>query len=347
MEKSNIPEEVTITPVIRDVERLTLRLFAFIKSSIFFLVKRLIKSVQLGLKYFVLLALVSIVGGIAGFFSEGFFPRNYVSTIIVKPSVNAKAQLHNDVNYINSLIQKEEIETLTNLLDITVDDAKSLNRMKVMMVTSEMEKLRYIDDFYKKLDTATKNNFSLSRLLNEGDEIYGKKFGISVYGVDPTVFSKLEPKFLQFLERVPELQAKRKAAIKLLQYQKKFYLKQLSDLDTLKKVINTVKLAEANKTTLTTTTSISLGSQQRAETINILEVYDRSNEFFSEIVSTESKLFDLTTCYKIYSRFSEYGIHKGTGKLKRALIGGGALFVLTLILLEIVNALSAIKRRDA
>lgn len=347
MEKSNIPEEVTITPVIRDVERLILRLFYFVKSSILYLAKILKKLIKFGVKNFVILAIVTLVGGLIGYSSEQFFPKNYSSSIVVKPSINAKAQLYNDIKFINSLIEKNEVETLSNLLDITAEDAHTLSGIKVGVINSEIEKFRLIDSFYKKLDTASKNNLNIKDLLEEGVDIYGSRFAISIYGTAPTVFAKLEPKFLKFLERVPELQARRKAAIDLLQYQKSFYLKQLSDLDTLKSIINATRIAEAKKIGKVSATSISLGSQQAEESMKVLDIYKNSSVFFNELVIIESDLFDLTTCYKVYSRFSEYGFYEGRGKLERAVIFGGLLFILTFIVLGGINALSSIKKGDA
>lgn len=347
MEKSNIPEEVTITPVIRDIERLFLRLFAFIRSSLIYLARLFLKIIQLIMKYFLVLILVTIVGGVLGYYSERFSPRDYTSTMLVQPSINAKSQLYNDVNYINSLIKKGETETLSNLFEITVEEAQSLGGMAVIPITTEMDKMRYIVDLYKNLDSSMRSGFDFSMILKEKDETFANRFKIDIYGTNPTVFSKLSPKFLEFLERVPELQRRRKAGIALLEQQKQFYLKQLNDLDTLKKVMNISKLYEARKVGTSASTSISLGSQKTQETSNTLDVYDQSSRFFNEIISIEGSLFDLTSCYKVYAKFSEYGIHRGSGKLRRAALAGGSLFGLTLIILGIASILGSLRKRDA
>jgi len=347
MEKNNIPEEVTITPVIRDLERLFLRLLFFVKAILSSLVDLLVALFRLCVKNFVLFSLVTIIGGIMGYYSDLIIPRNYTSTLVVEVSVDASSQLYNDINYVNSLIKRDEFEPLSKLLGISVEEAKTLSEMKAVPFSSQIERLRILDGLYRSLDTTTKRSFDLLQFVNDEDGMLSKRFAISVFGTNPKIFSKLEPSFVEFLERVPELQERRKEKIRILTQQKAFYQKQLDDLDTLKKVNNVSMLREAEKTTSSPSTSISLGGDQSSESLNILEVYNRYNEYQNQIVSIENKLLDLESCYNVYAHFSEHGLASGPGKLKRAALVGGSLFLLILITTSLINNQSSTRESNA
>ncbi|MFT5824167.1 MAG: hypothetical protein ACI8ZM_005433, partial [Crocinitomix sp.] len=126
MEKNEISEEVTVTPVIKDLERLFNRFIQFIRSIIERLFNGLQNFIAFAFKNFIILAVVVILGGCLGFFSTEFMPRVYESNMTVKLTVNGKEQLLNDVGYFNALIQKGAVKELSELLSISEQEAASL-----------------------------------------------------------------------------------------------------------------------------------------------------------------------------------------------------------------------------
>lgn len=328
MEKSNIPEEVTITPIIKDLERLVLRLYVFVKTVLLTIANLLVSFIKHCVKYFLVLGLAAILGGVIGYYSDSVFPRGFSTTMVLKPTVASKTQLYNDVNYINSLIKKEESEALSNLFGITIEEAQTLSMMKVSSFSYGMDRLLVIDEMHKRIDSSIFRKVNLS-LPNEGeDDIFAKKYEVSVFGSDPKVFGKLEPKFIAFLERLPELQERRLKAISMLKEQRNFYSKQLQDLDKLKEINNKRMLKDAENSPAASGTSISLGKENQSELVDVLGVYQKADFFFKEIIDLDSKLFSLKSCYELHAHFSEYGTIKGYGKIKRALFMVVVFFVL-------------------
>ncbi|MFT6947662.1 MAG: hypothetical protein ACJARP_002089 [Vicingaceae bacterium] len=336
MEKSNIPEEVTITPVIRDIERLVLRLFSVVKIIIQAVIRAIVKFIKHFAKYFLVLVVATFIGGLLGFFSDEVFPRGYSTNMIVEPTLGTNVQLQNDVVFVNSLIENSEYGKISTLFGITISQAETLLAMKVVSVSTEIDRLRYVNEFYKSLDTALKSKYDVPTALKEGDDFFAKKFAIIISGSEPLIFGTLEPRFIAFLERIPSLQQKRKAAIILLTKQRQYYEAQISDLDTLKKVSNIKMLQSANNSAGSGTT-ISLGNEPHDSKSSVLDVYGSSNEFFNKVVSVEAKLLDLKSCYKIYAHFSEYGSITGFGRLSRAGILAGSFFLIALLLTGVAS----------
>lgn len=331
MEKSNIPEEVTITPVIRDIERLVLRLFSGVKIIIQAVIRAIVKFIKHFAKYFLVLVVATFIGGLLGFFSDVVFPRGYSTNMIIEPTLGTNVQLQNDAGFVNSLIEKREYGKISELFEITTSQAETLLGLEIVSVSTEIDRLRYVNEFYKELDTALKGKYDVSTALKKRDGFFAKKFAIIISGSEPLIFATLEPRFIAFLERIPSLQQQRKAAITLLTKQKQYYEAQISDLDTLKKV-NNIRVLKSDNNLAGSGTTISLGNEQGYSRTNVLDVYGSSNEFFNKVVSVEAKLLDLKSCYKIYAHFSEYGSTTGFGRLSRAGILGGVFFIIALLL---------------
>ena len=240
MEKNNIPEEVTITPVIRDIERLFNKVFSLI-GLVFKLVYRggeLFTSFLLKNIYWLLLA--TIIGGGAGYSSSFYIPQIYSSHLILRPSINAGSQLKSDVIFFNSLIKKSEVDILSKLLKISTKEAGSLSEIIIKPHTSYFAKIDMINDMHKYLDSATYKYINVKELLDENDFTFSRDFIITISATDQSVFSKIESGLITYLERVSEFQEQRKREQSVLENKKAIFLKEMASLDSLKVVLNKV-----------------------------------------------------------------------------------------------------------
>ena len=226
MDKNNIPEEVTITPVIKDLERLFNRVFGLV-VSIFGAIFRGIRSFFVfSFKKFVPLVVITAIGVCIGYFSMHVLPRSYTSNMVIKLNVDALAQLSSDVQYFQSLIRKKQTDELAELLSISVKEAASLTKIKTLPFSTYMEKIQLINSLYTKLDTATYKHVDFDELLIEDNPTLSQKFVVSIYSTDQRLFSKLEKPLTTFLERVPELHALRLRQKRELESQLNMYLKE-------------------------------------------------------------------------------------------------------------------------
>ena len=110
MGKNNILEEVTITPVIRDIERLFNKVLSIIGCGFKLLYKGIIAFILFSLKNIYWLLIAVVVGGLGGYYSTLVVPQTYSSHLILRPSINAKEQLNADVNFFNSLIESKVVK---------------------------------------------------------------------------------------------------------------------------------------------------------------------------------------------------------------------------------------------
>lgn len=329
MEKNNIPEEVTITPVIRDLERLANKLTAFVISIFKGVGASLITFYFFCINNFLKLAIATAVGALLGFLSFYLVPRTYSSSMVLALNLDAKSQLHNDINYFDALIKREQFEQLASLLSISEEEASTLANIKLTPFSSEIEKIQTIDGFYKSLDTTTKRTLDFNKIYLDKVGELSKKYSIQVFATDERVFSKLESGFINYLERVSNLNSLREETKETLNYQKKLLMQQLNDLDTLKKVANQSMLKEAERES--NTTSFMLGSRERVEGFNPLKIYDKYIDISNKILTTNQRLVALESIYTIEAHFNEFGSKHGFGKIKRALLFGLIFFFLAVV----------------
>ena len=341
MDKNNIPEEVTITPVIRDLERLFNRVLKLV-ANVFGAIFRGIRTfVLFSAKKFVPLFIILAIGMCAGYFSMQVFPRNYASNMVIKMNVDALAQLSADIQYFESLIQKEQTDKLSEVLQISKEEAISLTEIKVLPFSTYMEKVDLINSLYKNLDTATYKHLDFDKLLTDEDPTLSQKFVITVYSTDQKLFSKLEKPLTNFLERVSELQQLRLRQKKSLESKRVVYLKEMESLDTLKGVFNRALLERAKVASQGSSgTSINLGQKEESKGLDPLQIYTRYMEYASELTMLDDKISALNNCYEVYAHFSDFGSKSGLGKLKRAALGGIILLLLGYVFFGLQTTLS-------
>ena len=334
MEKNNITEEVTITPVIRDIERLFNRVISLVGLILKMFYEGMSRSFLFLLKNIYWLSLAIVLGGLVGYYSMLYVPQTYSSHLVLRPSINAKEQLYADVDFFNSLIEKEEIGMLSKILHISNEDAESLSEVIIETKTSYLDKIERISGMYQGLDSVTAKFINFKDLLEEGDFPFSRDFTITVSATNQFVFSKIEPAIIKYLERVPELQELRREEKRILENKKAIYLKEMTDLDSLKTVLNDVMLEQAKSSgEASKNTSISLGKSNSESSINPLDVYTKKIRYVEQIIKIDEKINDYNNCYQVFTHFSEYGYKTGFGRLARTIIVSIVFFIFTCVVL--------------
>lgn len=325
MTKNNLKEEVTITPVIKDLERLAIKLFQLIGLAFesignffFFIFKLFVKRSRL----FLILGIIGVCLGAFSFFS---IKETAKSSLTITLNIDAKAQLENDINYFNALIEKDQFEILADIFSLSETEANHIVEFEVEPYISYVEQLRIYNDIYEDLDSNVRKNLNFNDVLqSEYKDFLTSKYVISVFAKDEKIFSKIEKPLMNFLERVPELQEQRVEKKSVLEYKKSVLEKEIADLDTLKKVYNKALIAQARASgSPRSETTIQLGKSENAETFTVLNIHEeyinRTNEL-SRIVSTLKKL---DGCYQVHSHFSGFGEQSSYGFLIKMLTGLG------------------------
>lgn len=335
MEKNEISEEVSVTPVIKDLERLFNRFIQFIWSIVERLFSGLQNFIAFAIRHFLILSIVTLLGGLLGYFSTEFFPRTYESNMVIKLNVDAKEQLMNDVGYFNALIKKDAYAELSEMLKITEAEAASLVSCEVHPYSNLLEKTEALNDLYQTTDSAIFNNLNLEELIAQDKGELGSKYRISFKATDQMLFSKIEIPLIVYLERVPELNNLLQSRQKALAFQREIFVSEMNNLDTLKKVMNMALLEQAkNAGDHGTNTYVTLGAENSSSrAVNALDLQDRSIFYALQVSKIDLSIQEHKSCYFVSSHLSPYGFKIGYGGLRRAVITAVVLFLFTILLL--------------
>ena len=338
MEKNNIPEEVTITPVIRDIERLFNKVFQLLIALFKMLYnsgKSLIKFVR---KNLIILMITSIIGAVAGYFSFNIAPKQYASNITIGINVDARLQLNSNIVYFNSLVRKSKHDKLAEIFKISSQEAASITHFSIVPFSSYLENIEMINKLYQQMDTTTHKHISFEDFLTN-EESLSKKFTITIKSTDQSIFEKLETPLMDFLENDSALEKTKENIKRILTLKKEMYMQEMKNLDSLKSTINKVLLEQAKSNSNSTNTggSISLGQNESPIKINLLDIYKEHMSYSYAITDIEKDILNQAKCYQVHSHFNHFGYEISFSKKIRMLIGMFIFFLLTLLSIKVIK----------
>src|SRR5690554_1623629 len=197
--KSNIPEEETLKPIIKDIESIVIKIFKLI-SNFLRNIGRSIKKILLSWKK---LSILGLLGGALGAATLLIIPRQYESNMVLKTHFGTNEQLFNDVDYLNSLISSSKYDQFSTIIGVSEEEAKKINSIEVSSAANITERLSSLSKVYRKLDSALLKNLVIEELLENDKYTFTSKFKISIYATDPFIFENIEENLIQFFERVP------------------------------------------------------------------------------------------------------------------------------------------------
>ena len=118
--KTNIPEEESLTTIIKDIEKMIRNFMNWILN----IVNKVGYIIATILKSWKKIVLVGIVGGAIGASSLLIFPREYASDLVIRTYIDANEQLFTDVEYLNTLMEANRHDKVASLLGLSVDKIK-------------------------------------------------------------------------------------------------------------------------------------------------------------------------------------------------------------------------------
>ncbi len=335
MDKSSISEDETITPVLRDVELVTKKLYSFGKSVFIGTVEWIRRLLTFTVKNIIILLVAAALGGTAAYFYSNHFKNTFESHLIIKSNINTWEQLSSDVRYVNSLISNEQSETLSKLLNIPKDEVLKLREIKIQPSATYSQKVGLIEKLNTHMDSSTLSKVDYNRIMQFDDMAFTESYVITLKSSDGAIFGDIEVPLLSFFESSPILKEKLKRKRAKLQSQKAMYVKKLSDLDTLQNVLNQAILTSAASGNSKETTSISLSDNPQSSPLSPIDVSEKYISYHQELVDIEESLELYNRCYEIKSHFNPYGTKAGMSTFRKvvyaALYASGVAFLLLLL----------------
>lgn len=343
MEKRDIPEEITITPVIRDIEKLINKGVSLIKG-IFRSIGSTITAIVLStFRNFKILAALMIITCSVGTFYHYNKEKTYISSIILKPYYKSKRQLYSDVDYFNALISNGEYDILSKTLKISKEEATRIDQFTISTDATYAEKIMSINELQNLSDSSlqyTNHIIDIDLLIEEGIEI-SNRFKIEIITYDRHIFRKLEAPLIEYFERVEEIQMKRNREIKILNFRKDILNAEIQRLDTFKTIINKSMILSASSGATSSNTTVNLSNPEENESWNPGEVYDRYLRYMNEVSIIDNRLTEIFKCYEIEQHLNHIGEINDWGIVKLLAF---SIIVSLVIFYSLLASLSVSKR---
>ncbi len=339
MDEQKIAEDVSITPFVRDIERLFVKAARGIKKMLFFVLEGIVEFFQLAFKYFFILALAGIVGGAIGFFSTKIVPQNYSSSLVLQLNVDARDQLTNDVLFFNALIKREDHEQLASILNLSIDQAASLQSFEIYSHADFIEKTLALQDLYSSIDTNLFNSLDLIQQASENEEAFSSRFKIIISASQQDVFKTMESPLLAYFERVPELKTLLVATNEALHFQRNVYVNEMQKIDTLLKVMNQVMLVQAAQPSSSGDMTVNMGNEKALnDEHSSIKLHDRSIFYAQRISKIDLDIQKHQSPYFVISHLNTLGDKTGAGALTRTIYGSLICFALVYLLVGYRNS---------
>ncbi len=281
---------------------------------------------------------ITAFGAIAGLVYSLAGRPFYSATMAVKSNDNylEKNIFIKILDELNTMCEEEDFEELSAILNISVDEAKSLRWFELEEEKEIANLGSYYNKYFKVLSTMPdeeKREEMLSLFIeSENDNIY--YISASVY--DPTVLPLLNEPLAKLLNANPYFVKKRGINDVALKASEQKIYDELTKLDSLKKTLT--RAIESNEKNLKSgSNNIILGENQL---YNPLPVYEKYLALYSDAISIKKQIFFNENTVEVLSGFVKL---KKNERLNPALAGltgaglglaGGILFVLFLLSVE-------------
>jgi len=304
---TNPSEEVDLGQLFKAISNVFDRFIRFIRYVFKSILSIIIFPLKALITNFKLVIVVIVVSAILGYALESVNPKIYKSEMFVKPYFDSKYQLVNNIDYFNALIESDNYEALSNLFDITNEEAEQIIGFEIMTgPESENDRITQYDNFLRSIDSIRAQEITFDDFI-ENRNIYSSDFfEISVESKKKDIFRKLEQGLnTSFKNTYSEKKMKKRDS--LIYLQKQSILASLTSVDSLQKVYIGV-LEEESKSS---SGSISLGEgfsiEPEKSKTREFELLNKELQLRNELRILEEKKVEEDVFFDIVSGFQEVG----------------------------------------
>lgn len=245
--------------------------FAAIKDFLSSLVSGILWLILLVRRNVILLGLVFIIAGVGGFFLDQSLPKKYISKMVLEPNFNSVQQLYNSIEFFNNLAETEDSITLGTILNIEATMAARLKEIKVESFSDENQKLKLFDQFVRELDTLTAQNINIEEYLKNFNSMDARFHQITVVSESSNLATKIQPAIISSIESNDYFLLQKRINDENMALQESVYKKQLSEIDKVLDLYQSVMLKEAENPGQVTTISLGEGGETTNREIELIQ----------------------------------------------------------------------------
>ena len=327
-------EEVDLGQLFKLIGKAFDRLFKFIGGlfrGVFNLCIQFLLFIQ---KHFIKLVIVSIIGFAIGVYLDMTKDTKYISTMVVEPNFNSVQQLYNNINFYNELAKAEDLKGLSEVLNISEDEALSIKKFKIESYSDENQKVQLFDKFVRSLDSTTQKSIDMQSYLENFNSFDTRFHTVSVIATNNNIAKKIQPAIISSISRNEYFNLQKDINDINIKLQDSLYSKQISEIDSLQLLYKKVMLKEADRPM--EGTSISLGEKGGNDNRE-LALINKEEELKTSLVKLNIERANKSSILNVISDFPKKGV-KERGLLKSyKFIIPFLLLSLTLLILALLS----------
>lgn len=343
---SNSNEEVDLIVLFNLIGNAFARFFNFIGSifkSIFSVFIYALKAIIVNIK---IIVIVVLIAGILGYILEKYKTDVYSSQMVVRPYFDSKYQLITNINYYNALIQGNDTQTLSELFEISSENAKQIRRFEIEVgPETENDKIIQYDTFIKSIDSIRAQEISFEDFVENRSIYSGDFFLITVEANKKNIFKSLEKGLNSSFTNTYSAK-KMKKRDSLISIKKQTLRNSIKAVDSLQKVYIRVMEEESK----TNSSKITLGEgftlEKEQSKTKEYELLNMELKLRSELSALEEQKVEEDVYFDTISGFQEYGNKVNRLSQKHSLIFPVIAFLILCLLYLTLKVVKFVKNYE-
>ncbi|WP_338732269.1 hypothetical protein [Mangrovimonas cancribranchiae] len=300
-------EEIDLIQIFNMIGNLFTKLFHFIGVIFKAIFSVFIYALQAIFKNFKLIAIVMLLAAIVGVVLQRTQKDVYESQMLVKPYFDSKFQLVTNINYYNALIGERDYNQLSELFDITNEDAAKLIEFEINPgPENENDKILQYDKFIKSIDSVRAQDIGFDDFIENRSIYSGDIFEISVRSFKKNIFRSLEEGFNSTFENYYS-KKKMKKRDSLIAIRKEKVLSSLKEIDSLKQVYINVMTEESKSKEGSYSTRDGMSFIQEKTKTKEFELLKEEMKLKEELSDLESQKVEEDVFFDTLSSFQDVG----------------------------------------
>lgn len=304
---SNKNEEIDLVVLFNLIGNAFSRFFNFIGSifkSIFSVFIYALKAVIVNIK---IIAIVVLLAGILGYVLEKYRTDVYSSQMVVRPYFDSKYQLITNINYYNALISGDDYTTLSELFDISQEDANEIKKFEIEIgPETENDKILQYDAFIKSIDSLRAQDYSYEDFVENRSIYSGDFFQITVESTKKNIFKSLEDGLnTSFVNTYSAKKMKKRDS--LITIKKQTLRNSIKAVDSLQQVYIKVMEEETKSNNSKITLGEGLTLEQDKSKTKEYELLNKAIELRNELSALEEQKVEEDVYFDVVSGFQESG----------------------------------------
>ncbi|OMP32218.1 hypothetical protein [Mangrovimonas sp. DI 80] len=329
--ETNTSEEVDLGQLFTLIGSLFTKLFNFIGSiftKLFYLFVALVFFIK---KNILILIGAGVIGLGFGIFKEKTKTPVYSSNAVIKQNYDTGESLFNLLNYYNDLIMDKDFQSLSEALNITIEEARNMVFFKMESVLNNNQKLKVYDEFKKEIDSTLADYIDFERFLDNSYDYDFEYQRLTVSSTQKNLLKKVLPEIIKNIESIEFFKNEQKKDLDELKYQEEVIMESLRESDSLQKVYH--KVLEKLNENPNSQTSILIDNTGDKNSTKEYELFSDDIKLRRELVRIKREKDEINKIVEVISSQQDEGILTNSKELFKYNLGYKSFYSVLLLML--------------